>query len=65
MFCAFFSLLMICGGIGVLVWLACQRIGSHLQKNPEAAKYLAEHVIVPVITGSPEESPKQFPEMSE
>ena len=62
MFCAFFSLLMICGGIGVLVWLAWQRITAHLRKNPEAAKLvsqvIAEHIIPPLLTGEPEAMPE-------
>ena len=63
MFCAFFSLLMICGGIGVLVWLAWQRLSVHLQKNPEAAKLLADHLIVPLLTGEPQEKQQPPSEM--
>lgn len=56
MFCAFFSLLMLCGGIGVLAWLAWQKITAHMRKNPEAAKLVAEHVIAPLLAGEPEET---------
>jgi hypothetical protein len=51
MFFAFFCLLMLCGGVGVLVWLAWQRMADHLRDNPEAAKLLAEHVIAPIMAG--------------
>lgn len=51
MTCAFLLLFMICGSIGILAWLACRKIAAHLRKNPEAAKLLVEHVIVPIFKG--------------
>lgn len=50
MTCAFLLLFMICGSIGILAWFACQKIAAHLKKNPEAAKLLMEHLIVPMLT---------------
>ena len=51
--CAFFVLfvaaLVVIGGIGVLVWFGGRRIARHLEVNPEAAKLLAEHVIMPLL----------------
>lgn len=51
MFLAFFALLMLNGLIGVLAWLAWNRLTEHLRDNPEAAKLIAEHVIAPLLTG--------------
>lgn len=56
MTCAFLLLFMICSGIGILAWLACQKIAAHLKKNPEAAKLIMEHVIAPLLTDK--ESPE-------
>ena len=64
MFLAFFILLMMCGGIGVLVWLGWQRVAAHLKNHPEAARILAEHVITPLLVGEkePENKPPDKPE---
>lgn len=51
MWLAFFSLVMLNGLVGVLVWLAWGRISEHLRNNPEAAKLVAEHVIAPLLYG--------------
>jgi len=42
--------------IGVLAWLAWQRVNAHLRENPEAAKLIAEHVIAPLLTGKTEKA---------
>jgi hypothetical protein len=51
MFCAFFSLLMLTGGVGVLTWLLFQRVTAHMRTHPEAAELIAKHVIAPLPTG--------------
>ncbi len=51
MFCAFFSLLMLCGGVGVCVWLLAQRITAHMRSDPEFARLFAQGVITPLLTG--------------
>lgn len=56
MFLAFVVLLMICAGIGVLVWLAWQKVTAHMRNHPEAAKLIAEHIIAPLLAGKPEET---------
>lgn len=48
---AFFSLVILNGLAGVLVWLAWGRISEHLRNNPEAAKLLAEVVIASLLSG--------------
>ena len=59
---AFLCLLMLCGAVGVVAWLAWQRLTTHMRSNPEAAKLVAEHVIAPLLMGPKksevEESPK-------
>jgi hypothetical protein len=55
MFLAFMFLLMICGALGVLIWLAVRRVIRHMQDCPEAARLISEHVITPLLTGKPEE----------
>lgn len=60
MFLAFMCLLFLCGGVGVVLWLGFRRLQAHMQKNPEAAKLVAEHVIAPLLMGKKdEESPKE------
>jgi len=49
MFLAFFMLLMLCGGIGVLVWLGWQRIANHLKNDESAKKYFVEHIVTPLL----------------
>lgn len=51
MFLAFFTLLMLNGVIGVLAWLAWNRVTEHMRADPEAARLVAEHVIAPLLTG--------------
>ena len=51
MFFAFMFLLMLCGGVGVLVWLAWRRIAAHLRKHPDAAKLIGEHVVAVLLSG--------------
>ena len=55
MFLAFFSLVMLNGLAGVLIWLAWRRVAEHLRNHPEAAKFVAEHVITPLLCGKPPE----------
>ena len=57
MLCAFFSLLMIIGGVGLLVWFSWQRVSAHMQKHPDAAKLVAEHVIAPLLIGPKSDEP--------
>lgn len=54
MFLAFFALLMLCGGVGVLCWLVLKRVTEHMADNPEAADLVARHVIAPLLTGKKE-----------
>lgn len=56
---AFPVLLTLRGGIGILVWVAFQKIAAHLKKNPETAKFIMEHVIAPLLPD------KQSPENAE
>ncbi len=62
MFCAFFTLLMLYSGVGVLAWFVERRLARRLQQDPEAARLLAEHVVVPLLVGkeSPEAEPKKI-----
>jgi hypothetical protein len=63
MFFAFFCLLMLDGVVGVLVWLAWQRVTTHMRNNPEAAKLVAEHVIAPLLAGKKEPKVESKPEV--
>jgi hypothetical protein len=45
MLCAFFTLLMLVGGVGVLVWFGWRRVAGHLNKTPGAKHYFVEHVV--------------------
>jgi hypothetical protein len=64
MFFAFFScLLMLNGAVGVLVWLAWQRVSTHMRNYPEAARLVAEHVLAPILTGQKEPKPESKPEV--
>ena len=54
MFFAFLTLLVLDAGIGVLVWLGWRRVATHLRKNPEAARPLAEHVLAVFLFGEDE-----------
>jgi uncharacterized membrane protein len=57
---AFLALLMFCGVVGVVCWLALSRILDHMRRNPEAAKLISEHIITPILMGKepqPEETP--------
>ena len=38
-------------GGGVLIWLAAPLVGRRLEGNPEAARALADHVIIPLMVG--------------
>lgn len=51
MFFAFLFLVMLCGVLGILVWLGWQRISTHLNNNPEARRLFAEHVVNPLLLG--------------
>jgi hypothetical protein len=62
-FVLFFLLLLLNGGVGVLVWLAWQRVSAHLRNNPEAARLVAEHVIAPLLTGHKEPKAERKPEV--
>ena len=48
---AFLALLMFCGVVGVVCWLALSRVLNHMRRNPEAAKLISEHVIAPLLMG--------------
>ena len=63
MFFAFFCLLMLNGVVGVLAWLAWQRITKHMRNHPDAAKLVAEHVIAPLLTGQKEPKVESKPEV--
>lgn len=58
MFFAFFFLLLFDGAVGIVVWLAWQRVSAHLRRHPEAARLFAECVIAPLLTGSEAEEPQ-------
>jgi hypothetical protein len=62
MFFPFMLLLLFDGVVGVLVWLAWQRLTAHMRSNPEAARLIAEHVIAPLMTGEKESKPEAKPE---
>jgi hypothetical protein len=51
MACAFFMLLALVGGVATLVWLGWRRVAAHVRQNPEVAKLLAQHVLVPMLFG--------------
>jgi len=62
MFFAVLTLLVLDAGIGVLVFFAWRRVTAHLRRNPEMAKLLAQHVVVPMLFGEDEkESGKSEP----
>jgi hypothetical protein len=52
MTCAFFSLLMLIGGVISLSYLGWRRVSSHLRANPEAAKLLVDHIVGPLLIGN-------------
>jgi hypothetical protein len=54
MFLAFLILLPLNGAFGVLAWLGWRRVASHLRRNPEVAKLLAEHVLAVFLFGDGE-----------
>jgi hypothetical protein len=62
MFCAFLTLLMLCGGVGVLAWLGWQRVAAHLNNDAEAKEYFVEHVIAPMLLGEKEPKAEDKPE---
>jgi hypothetical protein len=49
MFLAFFALVMLNGAIGILCWLAIQRVRDHMGRDPQAASLVAQHVIAPLL----------------
>jgi hypothetical protein len=57
MFFAFCFLFMLCGVLGILVWLGWQRISTHLNNNPEARRLFAEHVVNPLLLGPKADQP--------
>ena len=63
MFIAFFCLLMLNGVVGVLAWLAWQRVSTHMRNDPEAARLVAEHIIAPLLTGRKEAEVESKPEV--
>jgi hypothetical protein len=64
-FCAFFTLLMLCGGVGIVAWLLLQRVTDHMRVSPEAAKLIAEHVITPLLAGGEKPEPEDKPQLKE
>jgi hypothetical protein len=56
MFCAFFTLLMMVGGLSVLAWLGWRRVQAHLKTHPEAARALADHLLTPLLLGEEAEA---------
>ena len=60
---AFFCLLALCVAVGVFSWMALRKITTHMRKNPEAAKLVAEHILAALLQGEEktEESPKEEP----
>ncbi len=42
---------------GTLAWLACRRVVSHLQENPEAVKAVTDHVLLPMLGRQTEQEP--------
>jgi hypothetical protein len=56
MFCAFFTLLLIVGGLGVLAWLGWRRVQAHLKTHPDAARALFDHLIAPLLLGGEPEA---------
>lgn len=60
---AFLVLLMFCGAVGVVCWLALSRLRDHMRRNPEAAKLISEHVIAPLLTGGKEPEAENKPEV--
>jgi hypothetical protein len=55
MTCAFFSVLMLLGGVISLMYLAWSRVRNHLQNQPEATKMFVEHVVAPMLLGERKE----------
>jgi hypothetical protein len=58
MFLAFFTLLVLMAAVSAFVWLGWLRVASHLKGNPQAARFLAEHVITPLLLGEKEPTPE-------
>jgi len=58
MFCPFFFLFMLTGGVGVLAVFGWRLVTAHLRQNPEAAKLISEHVITPLLIGKQEPRPE-------
>ena len=60
--CAFFILLvaalLVLAGLGALAWFGWRRVAAHLERNPESARLLAEHVITPLLIGKQEPRPE-------
>ena len=63
MFLAFFFLLMFCGVVAFMAWVAWQRVTAHMRANPEAARLVAEHIIAPLLTGEKEPQIDQLDEV--
>jgi len=58
MFCPFFFLLMLTGGVGALAFFGWRLVTGHLREHPEAAKLISEHVITPLLIGKQEAKPE-------
>ena len=37
------------GGLGVLVWLGGRKVIRHLRQDPEGARLLVEHIVMPLL----------------
>lgn len=59
---AFLALVMFCGLVGVLFWLAFSRVRDHMRRHPEAAKLFSEHVITPLLMGKQPADDERSPE---
>ncbi len=56
MLCALFTLALILAGIGVLAFLACQRVVDHARRHPESVKHIVECVIMPLLQRRPDDA---------
>jgi hypothetical protein len=59
MVCAFITVVMLLGVIVIVFVLACHKVGRHIAQNPEAAKQVMEHVVLPLL--KPEEKKGDAP----
>lgn len=51
-----FTFVMTSLGFGALVWWVGRRIAEHVQQDPDAARCLVDHVLIPIFGRKPEDA---------